>query len=114
MRKGRYSGEKIIRVLEQVVVLPDGRQVVSPGIAVTLREEHHGVPFVDHPIGLVGDPISVLVGVLVGDVVALRVGHLAVALGEVPDQPVVEGAHAAVGRRRRQRLPGHQGGNRSG
>ena len=53
---------------------------MAPGVAVPLGVHDPGVARVDHAAA-----------VLVGDVVVLGVGHFPLALGEVPDQPVVIG-----------------------
>ena len=71
---------------QQAVVGRHRRQVVPPGVAVALREEDPGVELVD-----------VAVEVLVGDVVGQRVGDLAVARGEVPEEPVVDRPRRSVG-----------------
>ena len=68
------------------------RQIVAPGVAVPLREEHARVLFVDAPVELA-------VPELVADRVVLHVRDLAVAAREVPEQPVVDRCAARAGQR---------------
>ncbi len=82
----RLPGEE--RMQQQVVIDSHAGQVMTPGVAVALRELDARVELVEH---------AVVVDVV--DVVALRIGHLPVAGGEVPEQPVVDrpGRDRAVG-----------------
>ena len=74
-----------VGMTQEVVLLGERGEVVAPGIAMALRIEGHRVVLVDK---------AVLVDV--ADVVVHGVGGFALALGEVPEHPVKDGAGHVV------------------
>ena len=64
-------------MLEEFVVHPEGREEVTPRIAVSLRVERPGIILVDEPVG-----------VLVVDVVVDGVGGFTEPLREIPEHAV--------------------------
>ena len=62
---------------EQVVLQLRRREIVTPRVAVTLREKNHAVAHVDEAVA-----------VDVGDVVIHRVGRFALGVREIPEQAV--------------------------
>ena len=72
-----YPGESAVS--EQAVPGCHGGQIMSPGIAMPLGVHDLGISLVDK---------SVLVPV--ADIIGLNVCHFPVAIGKVPDKPVVE------------------------
>src|SRR5204863_4279110 len=64
---------------EQVVLMGKGGEIVTPGITMTLRIEDHGVVLVDEAVVI--DVVNIVID---------RVSHFAFALGEVPEQAVID------------------------
>ena len=73
-----------VRIAQQRIIGFHRSQIMTPGIAVTLRIHYPGILGSDEAIAI-----------LVRNVVRLRVGDLPLVLGKIPEQPVVRrrGAH---------------------
>ncbi len=76
----RHPGEE--RMAQKLVVGLQPGQVAAPGVAVSLGVQ-------EAPIFVIDEAVEILVGNIVG----LGVGNLAVARREVPEQPVVDRPH---------------------
>ena len=70
---------------EQIVLVFDGGEVMAPSVAVALRIQDHRIMLVDEAVNID-----------IEDVVIDCISHFPFALGEVPEQAVIDGPRLEV------------------